>query len=342
MVVATDVLPRHRVGEERAQREAIDQLVAGRERHRVLVTQVDVIEVQRLRRSGHLELHAVDRRAHHEVMLVTRGSRHQLAQVRPLDPAGQRRPPQARKRPAARRRMPLGLLARARARVCPRLGLHARPPPERRVRDTPSEVLGGLHVAGRQHAAAGTRLCHRPEVAAEPIRVVVRAFGSRVRRREPEADPDHPVLRREDGELRERSELVAAGRRRVREAGGELVAPALQRPHRARRVHERLELRRGAAHVRRASEHDRIGRREQRMRAHGVLDRQEVSHDAAVALRRLRATRDGLGKGARPTARGVIDDRDRRHVNRSWIHGTIAFMASSTCGASRSPGSGSK
>src|SRR5690242_20041217 len=98
-------------------------------------------------------------------------------------------------------------------------------------------MLGRREIAVRYLSSAGARLRHRAEVAAETIRVVDTGIEAGIRRRQTEADPDHAVLRGEHRELHQRAELVSARRGGVCEPGGELVAPPLERPDRARRIH---------------------------------------------------------------------------------------------------------
>src|SRR6187399_3318246 len=116
-------------------------------------------------------------------MLVALRSRRELAKVRPLDALRKLAAYLWRERPAPRRGMPLA-----------HAGCRERAPAERRLGDAASEVLGGLHVARRQHPAAGTRLRHRPQMTSEAIEIVVRIVGAGIGRRQPEPHPDHSML----------------------------------------------------------------------------------------------------------------------------------------------------
>ncbi|MNR05820.1 hypothetical protein D3C85_1218680 [compost metagenome] len=71
----------------------------------------------------------------------------------------------------------------------------------------------------------------------------------------------HAQLRGVDRQLLQRIQLVTGARGRVGEAGGHLVLPGAGGEHGLRRrVHERLELRRGATHIGGRAEDDRVDR----------------------------------------------------------------------------------
>jgi hypothetical protein len=88
MVVARNVLARRRIGDERAQREAVDERVARRQSNRVLVRHVDVREVERLARRGDLELRLADACHDRQVVLEAARARRELEQVGPRDAHG--------------------------------------------------------------------------------------------------------------------------------------------------------------------------------------------------------------------------------------------------------------
>ncbi|SPA56946.1 protein of unknown function [Cupriavidus taiwanensis] len=122
-----------------------------------------------------------------------------------------------------------------------------------------------------------------------------------------QVDPVHAVLCREDGDLLQRRQLVAGARGRVGKAGGDLVGPlAALGEHVARgRVHEALELGRGAAHVGRRAEDDGIDLFQGIPVLVDVLDRDQQAFGARDAAG---AARDGLGLAGGVAVAAVVDD----------------------------------
>src|SRR5215208_103377 len=96
--------------------------------------------------------------------------------------------------------------------------------------DATAETLGRRPVAGRRReigTLVGVALRHVPQERGEAVFVVGAARARLPARQLAECDPDHPVLRRETGELLEREQLVAAHPRGVGEPCGQLVLPPL-------------------------------------------------------------------------------------------------------------------
>jgi hypothetical protein len=181
MVVAADVLTVRRIGEERAQRKPIDELVAARQRDRVFVRHVDVRKIQRLGGRRDLEAHVVDRRGDQEVVLEAIGPGDDLLQVDALDVLGRRRARRRGERPPAR-----GEVARRRVDVRQAArrsrDRHLDAPAQRRLRDAFAEVFRGREIALRHLPAAGPRRRHRAEVAAEAVGVVDAGIEAGIRR----------------------------------------------------------------------------------------------------------------------------------------------------------------
>ncbi len=100
----------------------------------------------------------------------------------------------------------------------------------RRGRPRCSAVRRSANGGARSGTFVGVRLRHRAEEPRQPVEVVGRPVTGVVAGQQAEADPDHPVLHGEQGELLQRGQLVAVHPGRVGEPGGQLVAASAARP----------------------------------------------------------------------------------------------------------------
>ena len=172
-----------------------------------------------------------------------------------------------------------------------------------------ADQLGGLEITGQHFVGAriGRALCHRTRERADAVHVVTLSRLA-VGRHHAGADPDHAVLLRQREQIVQRRGLVAIRRRRVGEAGGDLVFSDLRKPGLARCVGELPELSRDAAQAGGRTKEGCIGGGER-----GPLRFGEVASGVDGDKLALRALGHGLGHAFGVAVAAVKNDGDAGH-----------------------------
>jgi hypothetical protein len=96
--------------------------------------------------------------------------------------------------------------------------------------DTAGQALGGIDIADARLIFIGVALAHRAEPGSVAIQVGACSSAPVVTWQIANSNPDHPHLHSEHHELKQGRKLISILQSRVREAGGDLVFPALFQP----------------------------------------------------------------------------------------------------------------